>query len=86
MAPSLSTISLLAACIIPSALAFPKLNEEAAGHLALLERAAPVSERRVAFDPQAQYVSVSGKHRWQAPDFAAGDQRGPCPYAGSNRL
>ena len=36
-------------------------------------------KRQVGFDPTAQHVSTTGEHAWVAPDFTAGDQRGPCP-------
>lgn len=31
------------------------------------------------FNAKAQYVSNTGDHAFVAPDFAAGDVRGPCP-------
>jgi hypothetical protein len=31
------------------------------------------------FDAKAQYVSNTGDHAFVAPDFEAGDVRGPCP-------
>lgn len=80
MAPALSSVALLLACLAPNSLAFPKLNNEAVAHLSLLQRAAPKEKRAITFDPKAQLVDVTGAHAWQAPDFAAGDQRGPCPY------
>ena len=36
-------------------------------------------KRQSTFDPAAQLVSTTGSNAWQAPDFAGGDQRGPCP-------
>ncbi|KAL8707969.1 MAG: hypothetical protein Q9225_007677 [Loekoesia sp. 1 TL-2023] len=36
-------------------------------------------KRQVGFDPAAQHVSTTGEHAWVAPNFAAGDKRGPCP-------
>jgi len=36
-------------------------------------------KRQVAFDPSAQYVSTTGSNAFMPPNFAAGDQRGPCP-------
>ena len=36
-------------------------------------------KRQLSFDPTTQYVSTTGKHAFVAPNFAAGDQRGPCP-------
>lgn len=80
MAPNLSSIALLLACIAPTSLAFPTLDRAAVAHLSSLQQAAPKEKRAVAFDPEAQLVDVTGEHAWQAPNFAAGDQRGPCPY------
>lgn len=31
------------------------------------------------FNADDQRISVTGDHAWMAPDFAAGDRRGPCP-------
>lgn len=36
-------------------------------------------KRAVTFDAASQYVETTGAHAWVAPDFDAGDQRGPCP-------
>lgn len=36
-------------------------------------------KRQVTFDPSTQYVSTTGANAFVPPDFAAGDQRGPCP-------
>ena len=36
-------------------------------------------KRQSTFDPASQLVSTTGAHAWVAPNFAAGDQRGPCP-------
>ena len=36
-------------------------------------------KRQANFDPSTQYVSTTGSHAFVAPNFAAGDQRGPCP-------
>lgn len=37
-------------------------------------------EKRAAkFDAKKQRISVSGQHAFHAPNFKAGDQRGPCP-------
>lgn len=39
-----------------------------------------LSKRQTStFDADDQRISTTGKHAWVAPDFAAGDQRGPCP-------
>ena len=34
-------------------------------------------EKRATFDALAQYVDVTGPHKFVAPDFDAGDQRNP---------
>lgn len=61
--------------------AFPRVAQEAA--IQLSRSASPVSgsktKRAVAFDPAAQLVDVTGVHAFTPPNFAAGDQRGPCP-------
>jgi hypothetical protein len=31
------------------------------------------------FDAASQYISNQGNHKFVPPNFAAGDQRGPCP-------
>ncbi len=36
-------------------------------------------KRQVTFEPSAQYVSTTGSNAFVPPNFAAGDQRGPCP-------
>ena len=36
-------------------------------------------KRQNGFDPTTQKVSTTGGNAWVAPNFAAGDQRGPCP-------
>ena len=36
-------------------------------------------KRRLSFDAKSQHVSTTGSHAFVAPNFAAGDQRGPCP-------
>ncbi|KAM0811378.1 putative Aromatic peroxygenase [Seiridium cardinale] len=37
------------------------------------------TKRSTIFNAQQQRINVSGEHAWKAPNFAAGDQRGPCP-------
>ncbi|KAF2086924.1 Cloroperoxidase [Saccharata proteae CBS 121410] len=61
--------------------AFPAFNQEAAVALARTAATLPQSneKRDVTFDPAAQLVDVTGEHAFTPPDFAAGDQRGPCP-------
>ncbi|KAL6719045.1 hypothetical protein ACLMJK_003280 [Lecanora helva] len=68
--------------------AFPRLQPEALG--SLMEHSnrsgdcpyAAINKpekRQIGFDPKAQYVSTTGAHAFIPPNFAAGDQRGPCP-------
>ncbi len=38
-----------------------------------------MKKRQINFDAEAQEVSTTGEHAWEAPNFAKGDQRGPCP-------
>ena len=61
-----------------SASAFPHVAENVAARLA---SASPRSteKRTVTFNPTAQLVDVTGEHAFVPPNFAAGDQRGPCP-------
>jgi hypothetical protein len=33
----------------------------------------------VTFDAASQLVDITGEHAFTPPNFAAGDQRGPCP-------
>lgn len=79
MAPVLSTLVTTLVCLTPLTAGFPKLTEDAATQLKVLEEALPYERRQVAFDPQAQFVSTTGKHAWRAPRFDSGEQRGPCP-------
>ncbi|KAG0650752.1 Dothistromin biosynthesis peroxidase dotB [Hyphodiscus hymeniophilus] len=37
------------------------------------------TEKRLLFDPLTAPIEVTGAHSFIPPDFAAGDQRGPCP-------
>lgn len=37
------------------------------------------AKRTVSFNAEKQYISTTGKNKFIPPDFAAGDQRGPCP-------
>ena len=62
-------------------LAFPAMSSEVAYLLARAasSRPAPPPEKAVVFDPEAQLVDVTGAHAFVPPNFAAGDQRGPCP-------
>ena len=38
-----------------------------------------VPDPTTTFNEKLQYVSNTGAHAFVAPNFAAGDQRGPCP-------
>lgn len=66
--------------------AFPAMDAETAKRaLANLNRDQKRSlekemrKRTVTFDATTQYVSTHGDHEFKAPDFEAGDVRGPCP-------
>lgn len=60
--------------------AFPALSEQATRALARVAFIPPKHEKRaIAFDAAAQLVDVTGAHAFVPPNFAAGDQRGPCP-------
>ncbi len=61
-----------------SASAFPRIVEGLAARLASASSRMP-EKRTVTFNPAAQPVDVTGEHAFVLPDFAAGDQRGPCP-------
>lgn len=38
-----------------------------------------VEKRASTFDASKQHISTTGQNAFVAPNFAAGDQRGPCP-------
>jgi hypothetical protein len=61
-----------------SASAFPHVAEEVTARLASAQFKS-TEKRAVIFNPAAQLVDVTGKHAFVPPNFAAGDQRGPCP-------
>jgi len=61
-----------------SASAFPHVAENVAARLASASSRS-YEKRAVTFDPTAQLVDVTGEHAFVPPNFAAGDQRGPCP-------
>ena len=52
--------------------------ENAAAAIAALKEKSFVP-RTPGFDAASQYVSNQGAHAFVPPNFAAGDQRGPCP-------
>ncbi|KAI0878223.1 Chloroperoxidase [Hypoxylon argillaceum] len=45
----------------------------------LRERLVQLKGQKLPFDPLTTPIDVSGEHAFKAPDFANGDQRGPCP-------
>jgi hypothetical protein len=56
----------------------PAILESAAAAIATLKVKRHVL-RQVGFDAATRYVSNKGAHAFVPPNFAAGDQRGPCP-------
>lgn len=91
---SLAYPPLLALTSIPSALGFPSFNpshhrtpvrpdadEPTALHKTIAQIRARVASGTFIRPRGAtrQPVDVSGEHAFAAPDFGAGDQRGPCP-------
>ncbi|KAL8980645.1 MAG: hypothetical protein Q9177_005819, partial [Variospora cf. flavescens] len=84
-------LSIISVCLlILHCAAFPRLNPKAIQHLLKrdpafkpcpfgYDTAHKQEKRAVGFDPVAQRVSTTGRHAFVPPDFAAGDQRGPCP-------
>lgn len=66
--------SLVFAAQAASVMAFPALVEE------LAKRQSTAAPDLVSyFDASLQYVSTTGEHAFVAPNFEAGDVRGPCP-------
>jgi hypothetical protein len=45
----------------------------------IVEGLASVKEKRLLFDVAREPIQVDGIHEFRAPNFKAGDQRGPCP-------
>lgn len=89
---SLACRSLLALTSIPSALSFPSFHpshhrvpENADEPIALYKTIAQIQAHVASGtfirprDATRQPVDVWGEHAFVAPDFDAGDQRGPCP-------
>lgn len=61
--------------------AFPAIAVEHAARL-IKDPNSPLHQeqkRIFGFNPKLQYVSTTGDHKFVPPNFAAGDQRGPCP-------
>ncbi|KAF2433910.1 Cloroperoxidase [Tothia fuscella] len=84
--------SLLPLALLPGALAFPAICPEGLKELKrrgvseaaiprLLHKRAEEAKlgKRATFSAAAQKVDVTGPHKFVPPNFAAGDQRGPCP-------
>lgn len=75
--------------LVGSAAAFPhmaaKMAEELSKRQGQLLPSVPLAEGnfegapQLVFNAQDQYVSNTGNHAYRAPNFAAGDTRGPCP-------
>lgn len=55
------------------------LEETVAAISSIKERGADHIRRTPGFNAAVQYVPNQGDHRFVPPNFAAGDQRGPCP-------
>ena len=62
-----------------NATAFPKKMANFLGQVSSPRAGQKIKKRQSTFDPAAQLVSTTGSHAWVAPNFAGGDQRGPCP-------
>ncbi|EOD48621.1 putative oxidase protein [Neofusicoccum parvum] len=86
MKSSLIALSILASST--EVLGFPRLAVEQLAAVAeqqgenlprLLKEKHEKLKRQTGFDAGAQTVSTTGEHAFVAPNFAAGDQRGPCP-------
>lgn len=83
-----STIALTLLASSTEVLGFPQLAVDQLAKLAaqsgeklprLLQEKHEDLKRQAGFDAGAQAVSVTGEHAFVAPNFGAGDQRGPCP-------
>ena len=74
---------------LSQAKAFPQFNLKAANGFSKRSIVIPAdcphsrmhkqTKRQTAFDPVQQHISTTGQHAFVPPNFAAGDQRGPCP-------
>lgn len=72
MRPSICLTSLVSlASTVPGAFAVVKSGGSSKHHHA--------HDKRLLFDPLTTPIEVTGDHAFIAPDFDAGDQRGPCP-------
>lgn len=56
-----------------------KLTSEASDLPRVLQEKRAKRSTTVPFDAATQHTETTGTHAWVAPNFAAGDQRGPCP-------
>ncbi|RDW85174.1 hypothetical protein BP6252_02764 [Coleophoma cylindrospora] len=74
-----SSLVCLLAFAITEVSAFPSIALDAAKIEALTKQSTSITKKAIGFDPVAQYVSTTGSHQFVPPNFAAGDQRGPCP-------
>lgn len=77
---SLAGVAALSA-LISHGTAFPAIMEKLAQDAAAQQntKRQGATDPTTTFDAAAQYVSNMGEHAFVPPDFAAGDQRGPCP-------
>lgn len=69
------------AALAQHAAAFPAMADAGMldGALEPRQQKGGFPEPKPGFNAKQQLVDVSGEHRWIAPDFEAGDVRGPCP-------
>ena len=73
-----SSLALVAA-VAPYAAAYPAIQEAVAQSLEARQQNGGFPEPDPGFNAEQQYVSNEGQYKFVAPDFAAGDVRGPCP-------
>lgn len=72
-----SHVALYALAQAANVAAFPSFTETLVEAEIQKRQGAP--DLTTTFDPKLQYVSNTGIHAFQAPNFEAGDVRGPCP-------
>lgn len=84
MQPSAVLLGLL--CLGRGVRSYPDRHEVQAGPTpcpfsaaAVAARTQKQKQKRLLFDPLTAPIEVTGEHAFVAPDFGAGDQRGPCP-------
>ncbi|KAI3393294.1 hypothetical protein diail_4476 [Diaporthe ilicicola] len=81
-----------ASVLVPAVEAFPTaenfarltrynagLDDASAHFTKIQEELFKLKEKRLAFDPLTEPIDITGENAFVAPDFDAGDQRGPCP-------